>query len=275
MFAGGEFVIGWNMKILIVGDIVGAPGRKVFAEVTERLRKAGRIDFVVVNAENAAGGRGITPKLVTEILESGADILTMGDHVWDQKELIPTLSANPHILRPANLPPTCPGKGCVTIDTPVGTVTLINLLGRVFLPATADCPFRYMDSILAPSSKDLGKIIIVDLHAEATSEKIAMGWHLDGRVSVLVGTHTHVQTSDERILPKGTAYITDLGMTGSKDSVLGRDKESVLFKFLTGMPSRFKVASNDLVLEGVIVDIDHNTGKARSIERVRESEERP
>lgn len=256
------------MKILIVGDIVGSPGRAALARIVGQMRAAGEVDFVVANAENSAGGRGLTPALAEELLQAGADVLTTGDHVWDQKELAKHIDKEPRILRPANYPPGCPGKGWITVETPAGRITVIDLVGRVFM-GPADCPFRMADQILSVGA-GLGKIIIVDLHGEATSEKIAMGRYLDGRVSAVVGSHTHVQTSDETIWPKGTAYITDLGMTGPKDSVLGRDVESILHKFLTGMPSPFEVASKDVSLEGVLVTVDEKTGKATKIKRVRE-----
>ncbi len=255
------------MKILIVGDIVGSPGRTAFARIVGRLRTAGEVDFVVANAENSAGGRGLTPALAEDLFRAGADVLTTGDHVWDQKELAKHIDKEPRILRPANYAPVCPGKGYITVDTPAGRVTVIDLVGRVFL-GPADCPFRAADQILNTGGP--GKIVIVDLHAEATSEKIAMGRYLDGRVSAVVGSHTHVQTSDETILPKGTAYITDLGMTGPKDSVLGREVESILHKFLTGMPAPFEVATKDVNLEGVLITVDEKTGRATKIKRVRE-----
>ena len=255
------------MKILIVGDIVGSPGRTALARIVGQMRSAGEVDFVVANAENAAGGRGITPALAEDLFRAGADVLTTGDHVWDQKELAKHIDKEPRILRPANYPPACPGKGSITAETPAGRVTVIDLVGRVFM-GPADCPFRTVDQIL--NAGGLGKIVIVDLHAEATSEKIAMGRYLDGRVSAVVGSHTHVQTSDETILPKGTAYITDLGMTGPKDSVLGRDVESIIKKFITGMPTPFDVATKDVCLEGVLITVDDKTGKAAKIKRVRE-----
>lgn len=255
------------MKILVVGDIVGSPGRTAFARIVGQMRTAGEVDFVVANAENSAGGRGLTPALAEELFRTGADVLTTGDHVWDQKELARHIDKEPRVLRPANYPPACPGKGWIIAETPAGRVTVIDLVGRVFM-GPADCPFRTADQIL--NAGGLGKIVVVDLHGEATSEKIAMGRYLDGRVSAVVGSHTHVQTSDETILPKGAAYITDLGMTGPKDSVLGRDVESILHKFLTGMPSPFEVASKDVSLEGVLITVDEKTGKATKIKRVRE-----
>lgn len=254
------------MRVLMAGDIVGSPGRDVFRLVVAQLKDAHRADVVIANAENTAGGRGLTPALAEELFKAGADVLTLGDHTWDQKDLQAYLGREPRIVRPANFPPGCPGRGWTTVNTAFGPVTVVSLIGRVFM-TPYDCPFRTMDALL---EKDIrGGAIFVDLHAEATSEKTVMGRYLDGRVTCVVGTHTHVQTSDDRILPKGTAYITDLGMTGSRDSAIGRDLESITRRMLTGMPESFKVAREDLVLEGVLVDVDHQTGRARGIERIR------
>ena len=255
------------MKILVAGDMVGSPGRTMFARVAGKMKSAGEVDFVVANAENAAGGRGITPALAGELFQAGADVLTLGDHVWDQKEIVGYLDREPRLLRGANMAAACPGKGWVTVDTAKGAVTVISLIGRVFMPPN-DCPFQAVDRFLN-SVERKGRVIIVDMHAEATSEKIAMGRFLDGRVSAVLGTHTHVQTADEAILPKGTAYLTDLGMTGPKDSVLGRDVESVLRKFVTGMPSQFKVATEDVRFEGALLDVDEQSGKAKRIQRLQ------
>ncbi len=256
------------MKVMMVGDLVGAQGRTLFAQVVTRFKARNALDFVVVNAENAAGGRGITPRLANELFAAGADVVTLGDHAWDQRELISQIDREPRLLRPANFSPGCPGRGLVTVDTPMGRVTVINLIGRVFMKPY-DCPFRCADALLAQGG--LGKVVIVDIHAEATSEKIVMGRYLDGRVSAVAGTHTHVQTSDEVILPKGTAYLTDLGMTGVKDSSLGRDLDSVYDMFLTGMPTKFKLAQGESVLEGLWIDIDETTGRARKVKRLRET----
>ncbi len=256
------------MNILITGDMVGSPGRKIFARVVGQMRQRGMVDVVIANAENVAGGKGITKIIAAELLSAGADVLTMGDHMWDQKEIVSFLDNEKRLIRPANFAPGCPGRGIVTVDTPKGRVTVINLVGRVFMPPM-DCPFRTVDALLS-KEPNMGKVIIVDMHAEATSEKIAMGWHLDGRVSAVVGTHTHVQTSDETILPRKTAYLTDLGMTGPKESVIGRDFASVMTKFLTGMPSKFEIAEQNIALEGALIDVDETTGRARKITRVRE-----
>ena len=257
------------LRILMVGDIVGSPGRMAFARTVTRMKQAGEVDFAVVNAENAAGGKGLTAALGEEILAAGADIITLGDHTWDQKGFQPYLEKETRVLRPANFAPGCPGHGHVTVDTDKGRITVINLVGRVFMQP-ADCPFRTTDEILKKEQSSIGKMILVDVHAEATSEKVVLGRYLDGRVSCVVGTHTHVQTSDNRILPKGTAYITDLGMTGARDSAIGRDLETITARFLTGMPNKFIVATDDVMLEGVIVEIDPATGKAASIKRIRQ-----
>ena len=258
-----------SIRVLHIGDIVGSPGRILFARVVHRLKSEGQVDLVIANAENSAAGRGITPGLAEELFSAGADVLTLGDHTWDQKEILPYLDREPRIVRPANFAPGCPGRGVTTVDTPHGRLTVLSLIGRVFMPP-ADCPFRTADEIL--KKRDLlGSMIFAEIHAEATSEKIAIGRYLDGRVTSVVGTHTHVQTSDEAILPKGTAYLTDLGMTGAKDSVLGRDLDSVLKKFITGLPTKFEVATNDVALEGVIVTVDPKTGRATKIKRIRET----
>lgn len=256
------------MKVLLSGDIVGAPGRFAFAQITTRLKAQGAVDFVIANAENAAGGKGLTPNVATELFAAGADVLTLGDHTWDQKELVSYINVEPRILRPANFAPGCPGRGIYTCDTPHGKISIVNLVGRVFMPPF-DCPFRCADVLLA-NRESLGRTVIVDIHAEATSEKMALGRYLDGRVSAVVGTHTHVQTADEQILPNGTAYLTDLGMTGPKDSIIGRDVESILKKFLTGLPVPFKVADENSSFEGVLLDIDPQNGRARTIKRIRE-----
>ncbi len=254
------------MKILFVGDIVGSPGRRIFKGVVKRLRAANEIHAVVANAENAAAGSGITEALAEELLGAGADVLTLGDHVWNQKGTEALLARERRIIRPANFPEGCPGNGWTTVQTALGPITVISLLGRVFLPPV-DCPFVCVDALL--KRIPAGGPVLVDFHAEATSEKIAMGWHLDGRVSAVLGSHTHVQTSDERLLPKGTAYLTDLGMTGPSHSVIGREVEPVMHRFLTGMPARFEVAKGPAVLEGVILDVDRTSGRVASIVRIR------
>jgi metallophosphoesterase (TIGR00282 family) len=230
------------------------------------MKQRGDIDAIVVNGENAAAGRGITPALADELLEAGADVITLGDHAWDQRDLITYIDLQPRIIRPLNFAPGNPGKGWVRIDTPAGSLAVVQVIGRVFMDPY-DCPFRAFDALLK-LHPELGPRLIVEIHAEATSEKIAFGRYLDGRASSVAGTHTHVQTSDDTILPKGTAYLTDLGMTGPKDSVIGRELEPVLHKFLTGMPVKMDMAKAAVALEGLIIDIDAS-GRATKTERLR------
>ncbi len=258
------------LRVLMIGDIVGSPGRRVVARLLPPLRQSEALDFVVANAENAAGGRGLTRPLAEELFAAGVDALTLGDHAWDQKEMVGQIEREPRLLRPHNLPPGCPGRGFATFATEAGPVTVLSLIGRTFMNVVADCPFRVADAMLRPDAA--GGPTLVEMHAEATSEKIAMGWFLDGRAAAVVGTHTHVQTADETIRPRGTAYLTDLGMSGPPDSVLGRDKESVLKKFLTGMPTRFEVARGEAVLEGAVIEIETSSGRALSIRRMRRTE---
>ena len=259
------------MKILIVGDIVGSPGRDAAKALLPILKAKREIDFTIVNAENAAGGAGITPKTANELLGAGADVLTTGQHIWRHREIGPYLGAEPRLLRPANYPPATPGFGGYAYTAKNGTqVGVVNLLGRVFMGADAvDDPFRTGLAQVVELRKKT-PVIIVDMHAEATSEKAVMAWYLDGKVSAVMGTHTHVQTADERILPQGTAFLTDLGMTGPHDSIIGRKIEPVMEKFLTGIPNRFDVAEDNVKLCGVILEIDPATGKALKIERIQE-----
>lgn len=257
------------MKILFIGDIVGSPGRKAIKELIPKIKKKEKIEFVIANGENAAGGSGITPRLAEELFDSGVDVLTSGDHIWKKKEIFELLDSQDNILRPANYPPGVYGTGASVVKAKNNTqVGIINLVGRVFMEAV-ECPFRKASEEIETLKKKT-KIIIVDIHAEATSEKIALGWYLDGQVSAIIGTHTHVQTADEKILPQGTAYITDAGMTGPHDSVIGRNKEHILARFLTQLPTRFEMAEDDIQLNGVIVDVDPKTGKASSITRITE-----
>jgi len=250
------------MKILLVGDIVGGPGRRIFAEVVKKLRAENAVHVVIANAENAAAGNGITIALANDLFKAGADVLTLGDHAWGQKDLEAGIGAEKRLLRPVNYPPNVPGHGCGTYQTSLGPISVVNLQGRVFM-GPMDCPFRAMDAVL--KTLPANAPIIVDFHAEATSEKIAMGHYLDGRVAAVVGTHTHVQTSDAVLLPKGTAYMTDLGMTGPALSVIGREIEPVTRKFLTGMSTKFDVAGGPAVLEGALLELENGTGKALSI----------
>ena len=253
----------------MIGDIVGSPGRRAASRVATQWKAEKKADFCVANGENSAGGRGITRLLAQELLQSGVDVITLGDHTWDQKEARTFLDQEERIVRPANFSPGSPGRGVVTVDGPGGiSISVINLQGRVFMKPV-DCPFRVVDEVLK-REPGLGNVILVDFHAEATSEMIVMGRYLDGRVSAVVGTHTHVQTSDEEILPGGSAYITDLGMTGPKDSVIGMEVDVVTRAMISGIPERFSVARNDVKLEGVLLEIDEATGKAIRIKRVRE-----
>lgn len=256
------------MKILFIGDIVGRPGRKLVGDLLPVLRKEYDIELVIANGENAAGGSGITPAVAEELFGKGIHILTSGNHIWDKKEAVPYIDTEPRIIRPANYPPGTPGHGWSLISTPSGVnVGVACLAGRVFLPAI-DCPFRVGREIVE-ELKQHTQIIIVDFHAEATSEKLALGWFLDGLVTAVVGTHTHVQTADERILDEGTAYITDVGMVGPRDSVIGIKKEVVIQKFLTQLPVRFEVAAGPVEFGAVVIEVDEATGRARTIERVR------
>jgi len=249
------------LRILFVGDAVGRTGRQAMAALLPGLRREFQLDLVIANGENAAAGRGITPPVAEEIFRSGVDIITTGNHIWDQKEIIPYLDSAAPILRPLNFPPGVPGRGILQ----EGAVTVINLQGRVFM-ANIDCPFRVADQALAGLSPD--SIVIVDMHAEATSEKVAMGWYLDGRVSAVLGTHTHVGTVDARVLPRGTAFVCDVGMTAARDSVIGDNVDGVLQRFLTAMPVRLQPATGRAILNSVLVDIDDETGRARRVERV-------
>jgi len=233
------------MNILCIGDIVGRPGRDILEQQISGLKDELKIDFVIVNAENSAGGFGITSRIADQIFKMGCDVITLGDHVWDKKEISQYLMEHENILRPANFPPGTPGNGWAIYTTSCGSkIGVINLLGRVFMRYNVDCPFRTIQNIIEEIQKET-KIIFVDFHAEATSEKSAIGIFLDGQVSAVFGTHTHIQTSDERILAKGTAFITDLGMTGPYDSVIGQNKEIILERFLTCIPSKFEVAEDD------------------------------
>ena len=257
------------IKVLVIGDTVGKPGRAACRAVIPKLRDRFEIDLVVLNGENLAAGSSITPDTVSEVFQSGVDVITTGDHVFKKKEAVSVMEGNPRVLRPLNYPKGTPGNGFVVVTTQKGVkVAVVNLLGRVFLQ-TVDCPFQTMESLLK-SIKSQAKIVLVDFHAEATSEKVAMGWFLDGEVSAVYGTHTHIQTADESILPKGTAYITELGMTGPYRSVIGRDIEQVLHRFRTQMPGPMEVASEDARLSGALIEIEVETGRAHSIQRIHE-----
>jgi metallophosphoesterase (TIGR00282 family) len=256
------------MNILFIGDIVGAPGRDAIKQLLPGLKKEYGLQFIIANAENAAGGSGITQKVGQELFDAGVHVLTSGDLIWKKWEIFEFINQEERILRPLNFPGAAPGRGFARFKTNDGiTIGVINVNGRVFMEAL-ECPFRTTIQAAQDLSK-YTKVIIVDIHAEATSEKVALGWYLDGEVSAVLGTHTHIQTADERILPKGTAYITDAGMTGPYDSVIGRKIEDVLERFLTSIPTRFEVAKENIQLHGVVLDIDENTGKARSIVRIQ------
>ncbi len=258
------------MRVLFIGDVVGRPGRAAVERFVRNLREEREIDFVVANCENAAGGSGITPSVADELFRAGVDALTSGNHVWRVKEGVELLKLDPRVLRPANYPDRAPGSGSVVLETLGGAkVGLLNLQGRVFMDPVVDCPFRTAEREVQRLRLSTS-VILVDMHAEATSEKVALGWFLDGKVSCIVGTHTHIQTADERILPKGTAFLSDLGMTGPYDSVIGRDTQAILERFLSGVPNKAEVASGNVQLRGALVEIDQATGKATQIERVAE-----
>jgi len=256
-----------NLNILCIGDIVGRPGRRVVAEKLGPLVAELNIDCVIANAENAAGGSGLTPQIYNKLLRYGVNLITLGDHTYRKREIITTLETADNIVRPANLSENAAGKGFAVYKTGKGpVVAVVSLIGRIFMKP-ADCPYNTIDKIL-PQLQSEADIIVVDVHAEATSEKIAMGCYLDGRVSLCFGTHTHVVTADERILPRGTAYITDIGMTGPHDSVLGRKAENVLKSFRTQMPFPFEIATGDVKMHAIVVTVDSNTKKAERIERI-------
>ena len=254
------------MKLLMIGDVNGAPGRRMLKEHVKRLKAELGLAAVVANAENAAAGNGLTAALAREIFDCGVDAITLGDHTWGQKEFAAQIGSVENLVRPANFPPECPGRGWCIAVMPTFRFAVVNLQGRTFMQG-ADCPFHAADRILAEIPKDIP--VFVDFHAEATSEKITMGFYLDGRVAAVVGTHTHVQTSDATLLPKGTAYITDLGMTGPYISSIGRDLKPVTRKFVTGMPSRFEVADGPCTLEGAIITFDPAAKTASAIEPFR------
>ncbi len=248
------------MLILAIGDIVGRPGRQAVGQLLPGLRQQYGLELVIANGENAAGGIGLTPATAQELLEAGVDVLTSGNHIWAQKEIIPHLDGDMPILRPLNYPPGVPGRGHIVI----GQVAVVNLIGRTFI-GDFDCPFRAMDQLLSELKQ---RVIIVDFHAEATSEKVAMGRYLDGRVSAVLGTHTHVGTTDAQLLPQGTAYVTDIGMTGPLDSVIGDDAEAVIQRFLTRLPHHLSVGKGKTAFNAILVGVADDTGQATSIERI-------
>ena len=256
------------MRLLIIGDVVGRPGKHACSQIIPALVRDREIDCVIANTENVSAGSGMTPAVYKKLRHYGIDACTMGDHVYKRREIVPLLEGSHRVIRPANLPPEAAGRGYTIVESRSGVqVAVMCVLGRTFMNTRSDCPYHAVDRMLNELAPGVN-VIIVDVHAETTSEKVAMGWHLDGRVTAVVGTHTHVQTADERILPKQTAYITDLGMTGPHDSVLGRDRHAVVRSLITGMPFPYNVAENDVRLHGVIVECDGITGRARAIERV-------
>lgn len=261
------------MKLLFIGDIVGSPGRNALKEYLPKLKAKFRPDLTIVNGENAASGKGLTSKIYHEIIQLGADVVTMGNHTWDKKDIFEFIDEAPDLIRPANFPDGNPGKGYVIKKAGNKKIAVINAQGRSFLPPI-DCPFRKLDEIVEEVRKET-PFIFVDFHAEATSEKQAIGWYLDGRASAVVGTHTHVQTADERILPNGTAYITDVGMTGPYDGILGMDRDVIIQRFLTNLPARFEVTKGREQCNGVVIELDNQSGKALTIQRLHINEDRP
>lgn len=259
------------MKVIIVGDVVGKPGRKILSAMLKKLKEQYEAEFAIANVENAAEGAGLVPRIGDEILNAGVDVMTSGNHIFDKKEVIQYIENQPRLLRPANYAPDAPGRGLWLGSTPSGTpVAVINIQGRIFMPPS-DCPFRAADRLIAEIG-NRASVIIVDHHAEATSEKLAMGRYLDGRVSAVVGTHTHVQTADEQVFPGATAYITDLGMTGPYDSVIGVESRLVITRFVRGLSTRLETASRNPQLHGVLVEIDERTGRAVDILRLQINE---
>jgi len=257
------------MNVLFIGDIVGRPGRRALKAALPALIERSQADLVIANGENAAAGFGITGPVADEIFAAGVDVITTGNHVWNKKEAEQLLAQEPRVLRPANYPPAAPGCGAGVFAARNGlSVAVWNLCGRVFMNSI-DCPFREARKLVAELG-DRARVVVVDMHAEATSEKVAMGWMLDGKVSAVIGTHTHVRTADAQVLPGGTAYITDVGMTGPRDSVLGVDTEAVIEHFVTRMPARFKPAGGPVIVSAAVVDIDEESGRARSIRGLQE-----
>lgn len=262
-----------NIRVLLFGDVVGSAGQAVFQKHIARLRKEYNADAVIVNGENSADGKGITPKIVRFFKHHGVDVITTGNHIWQKKDVFPYLAEKKDLLRPANFPSMCPGTGMTTFTSKAYTVGVVNIQGRVFMREHVDCPFRAMDSLLTYLQTKT-HIIIVDFHAETTAEKAGMAYYLDGRVSAVVGTHTHVQTADERILPQGTAFITDLGMAGSLNSMIGMKKDAIIQHLISQMPTKFEVETTPpFILCGVVIDINPTTGKATHIERIKIIEE--
>lgn len=258
------------MNILFLGDIVGEPGRKGVREKLAKMRERNQIDFAIVNGENSAGGAGITPRIAEYLFAGGVDVITLGDHTWDNREVLGIIDREPRMIRPANYPEGAPGNGMVVVSNKAGKkIAVLNLLGRQFLKFHPDCPFRKVDALLETIREET-RTIIVDFHAEATAEKIAFGRYVDGRVSAVLGTHTHVPTADAQIFPNGTAYITDVGMCGAHESIIGTSIEPIIKRMLTQLPQRFVMAERDVRINGVVVEVDEITGRANAIRRVCE-----
>ena len=257
------------LRLLFLGDIIGEPGRRAVIEMVPKLRQEWRVDFVIVNGENAAAGRGITGRITIDLLRAGVAVITTGDHIWDQKEVNSYIDSEPRLLRPINYPAGTPGKGSIVLETAKGKVGVINVQGRTFMQPSLENPFRHIEEEVTRMRAET-HLIFVDVHAETTSEKIALGRFLDGKVSAVAGTHTHVQTADEQIFPGGTAFICDVGMCGPNESILGREIHPIIQRFMTSMPTSFPVAKGGVTLHGILVDIDTVSGKATSIRRVIE-----
>ena len=257
-----------SIRILFLGDVVGEPGRKAVIEQLPVLKQQHGIDFIIVNGENAAGGRGITPRITIDLLRAGAAVVTTGDHVWDQQEIVDYFPTEPRLLRPINYPESTPGKGSVVLETAKGKVAVVQVQGRSFMQPPLENPFLAAEAEVERLRGEGIRIIVLEIHAETTSEKIAMGRMLDGKVSLVVGTHTHVQTADDSIFPGGTGYLTDAGMCGPEESILGRAIESVVWRFKTGMPTRFPVAKGRVRLCGVVIDADTETGNCLDIKKI-------
>ena len=258
------------LRLLFLGDIIGEPGRRAVVETLPRLKKEWGVDFVIVNGENAAAGRGITGRISIDLLRAGVAVITTGDHIWDQKEVVSYIQTEPRLLRPINYPPGTPGRGSIVLETAKGKIGVINVQGRTFMQPSLENPFRIAEEEVRRLRSEETHVIFVDVHAETTSEKIALGRFLDGKVSVVAGTHTHVQTADEQIFSGGTAFICDVGMCGPTESVLGREIQPIIQRFSSCMPVNFPVAKGQVCLHGILVDLDPHTGKAIAIRRIAE-----
>tara|TARA_Y100000031_G_scaffold21291_4_gene22027 strand:+ start:3518 stop:4342 length:825 start_codon:yes stop_codon:yes gene_type:complete len=258
-----------TIKILLLGDVIGKPGRRILEQQLPLLQDHLKLDFVVANGENLAGGFGITLELTHFLLDLGVDVITSGNHIWDQRETLDYIDSQPRLLRPLNYPDNHPGKGWVVVETAAGiSIGVINLIGTVFMQPGTACPFRAVDRFLKQEENRLPQILLVDVHAEASSEKVAMGWHLDGRVSAVFGTHTHVPAADHRILPGGSAFVSDIGMTGCYDSVIGMNTEKALNRFILKLPERLEVAKGPATLWGLVVEVDEASGRATAVTRI-------